>query len=123
MKRAVLLVAHGSKISGANEAIDQVVKALQTKEPATLFQTAFLELQSPDIAQGIELCLARAADEVVVVPYFVQTGRHVVQDIPKIVSEAQARHPAKMITLASYLGFDERIVSLIKDRVEEARRR
>lgn len=121
MKRAVLLVGHGSKLAGSSESINQTIEALRQEEPATLFQAAFLELQSPNIPEGIELCLNQGAEEVIVIPYFVQAGRHVVQDIPRIVSEARARHPEKNILLAEYLGFDPRMVSVIRDRIRQAR--
>ena len=121
MKQAVLLVGHGSKLSGSNNAIDQVIEALRKKEPTTLFQAAFLEIQSPNIPDGIEHCLQQGAEEVVVIPYFVQAGKHVVQDIPRIVSEAKAKYPQKNICLAEYLGFDSRIVSVVGDRIHESR--
>ncbi len=120
MKRAVLLVGHGSKLAGSNTALEQVIGALRQQVPAAFFQAAFLELQSPNILEGIELCLHQGADEVVVVPYFVQTGRHVVEDIPRIVAEAKARFPEKNILLAQYLAFDSRIVSVVVDRIREA---
>lgn len=122
MKRAVLLAGHGSKLAGSSGALDQVITELQKKEPATLFQAAFLELQSPSIPEAIELCLSHGADEVVVIPYFVQLGRHVVQDIPQIIADAKAKYPGKNIRLARYLGFDSRLVSLVQDRISEARR-
>ena len=120
MKRAVLLVGHGSKLAGSNDAMDQVIARLRQEEPATLFQAAFLEIQSPSIPEGIELCLKKSAEEVIVVPYFVQTGKHVVQDIPRIVAEAKMRYPQKEIRLAEYLGFDERIVAVVNDRIHQA---
>lgn len=122
MKCAVILAGHGSKLAGSSNALDQVVTELQNKEPATLFQAAFLELQSPSIPEAIELCLSQGADEVIMIPYFVQLGRHVVQDIPHIIAEAKAKHPGKNIRLAQYLGFDSRLVSLVQDRILEARR-
>ena len=122
MNRAVLLVGHGSKIEGSNDAMNRVVDELRRREPSTFFKTAFLELQSPSIPDGIHLCLQQGAEEIIVVPYFVQTGRHVVQDIPRIVQEAQAAHPKILISLANYLNFDSRIVSVVEDRIKSARR-
>lgn len=121
MKRAVLLIGHGSKIEGSSEAMDQVVEELRKRDPATLFQTAFLELQSPNIPNGIDFCVKQGAGEVIAVPYFVQTGKHVVHDIPRIIEEAKAAHPKIFISLADYLGFDPRITSIIEDRIKEAR--
>ena len=106
MERAVLLIGHGSKITGSSKALDQVLRALRAKESDTLFQAAFLELQSPSIPQAIEFCVSQGVEEIILIPYFVQMGRHVVQDIPQIVSEAKARYPQKHIRLAEYLGFD-----------------
>ena len=121
MKRAVLLVGHGSKLAGSKDAIDQVIEALRKTEPSTYFQAAFLELHPPNIPQGIDLCFNQGAEEVIVIPYFVQAGKHVVQDIPQIVSEAKTKYPGKNIRLADYLGFDSRIASVVSDRIRQAR--
>src|SRR3989338_7993485 len=120
MKRAVVLIGHGSHLTKADDAIGSVVYSLRKKEPDTVVEIAFLEIRSPNIPESIELVLSQGAEEVVLVPYFVQTGRHVVEDVPKIVSEAQAKHPGEKIRLAEYLGFDERIVSVVYDRIRKA---
>lgn len=122
MKRAVLLVGHGSKIEGSNEAMSLVIDELRRRDSSTLFQTAFLELQSPNIPDGINFCVHQGAEEIVVVPYFVQTGKHVVHDIPRIMSESKSAHPKIAISLSNYIGFDRRLVSLIEDRIKEARK-
>src|SRR3989338_8497187 len=121
MEQAVVLVGHGSKLAGSNEAIECVVKALEKKEPSTFFLVAFLELQSPNIPEAIRQSIEHGAREVIVIPYFVQTGRHVVQDIPKIVLEAQTAYPGVKVRLGEYLGFDERIVSVVFEKVRKAR--
>ena len=121
MNNSVLLVGHGSKLSGSGDALNQVLEALRKKDPSTFFQAAYLEIHPPNIPEGIKLCLTQGADEVVVIPYFVQSGKHVVQDIPRIVRETQAQFPSKIIRLGEYIGFDERIVSIISDRIREAR--
>lgn len=121
MKCSVVLVGHGSKLENSGEALNQVCEALRKKEPDTFFQVAFLEINSPSIPEAVDLCLAKGVDEVVVVPYFVQSGKHVNQHIPQIISEIQARYPTKSIRLTRHLDFDERIVSAIKDRILSAR--
>ncbi len=122
MNRAVLLVGHGSKIEGSDKAMNRVLDELRKHDPSTLFQAAFLELQSPNIPDGINMCIKQGAEEVIVVPYFVQTGRHVVQDIPRLIDEAKAAYPKIFISLAGYFGFDPRLVSMVEDRVKDARR-
>ena len=120
MKRSVVLVGHGSKLEHSGEALKQVCESLRKKEPDTFFQVAFLEITSPSIPEAVDLCFKQGADEVIIVPYFVQSGKHVNQHIPQIVSEIQARHPAKSIRLARHLDFDERIVAVVLDRIRVA---
>ncbi len=115
------MVGHGSKLSGSSDALNLVLVGLQKKEPATFFQAAFLEIRPPSIPEAIELCVNQGADEVIVIPYFVQAGKHVVQDIPKIVSEAKIKYPDRHIYLTDYLSFDERIISIVEDRIYRAR--
>lgn len=122
MKRAVLLVSHGSKMAGFDEAINRLVDDLKKQDALTFFKSAFLDVQAPNIPDGIRLCIEQGAEEVIVVPYFVQTGKHVVRDIPRIVEEAKAAHPNIQITLADYLGFDPRMTAMVKERIEQARR-
>ena len=121
MNRAVVLVGHGSQIENAGEALDRVCESLQKKEPGTIFRVGFLEITSPSIPEAVESCFAEGADEVIVLPYFVQSGKHVNRHIPEIVSELTAHYPAKKIRLARHLDFDERIVALVGDRIREAR--
>ena len=121
MKQSVLLVGHGSRLEGSEDALNQLAHALREREHSTFFQIAFLELRSPSIPEGIEICIHQGAEEVIVLPYFVQAGRHVVEDIPKIVASERQRYPDKKIFLANYLSFDERIASLVSDRIHQAR--
>ena len=43
----------------------------------------------------------------VVLPYFLSQGRHVVTDIPEQVRPKQEQHPQVRITIAPYLGAAE----------------
>lgn len=122
MKRAVVLAGHGSKLEHSGEALNRVCESLRKKEPGTFFQVAFLEINSPSIPEAVDLCLTQGADEVIIVPYFVQSGKHVKEHIPQIVLGIQARHPSKSIRLSRHLDFDKRIVSAIKVRILDARK-
>jgi sirohydrochlorin ferrochelatase len=121
MKKSVLIAGHGSKLKGANKPINLLVEALQKKEKPIFFIAAFLEIASPTIPEGIEICIKQGAEEIVVMPYFVQAGKHVMEDIPNLVQNARQKYSNKTILLADYLGFDERLVSLVSSRIEEAR--
>lgn len=102
--------------------MSRVVDELRRRDPSTSFQTAFLEFQSPNIPEGIDLAIQQGAKEVIVVPYFVQTGKHVVEDIPHLIRQAQTKYPKTVISLSNHIGFDPRMVSVIEDRIKEARK-
>ena len=91
--KALLIVAHGSRRETSNEEVRQITR--QVSEIAGdnfgLVTSGFLELVDPSIPDGIQQCIDAGATEVVVLPYFLSAGRHVVEDIPAEVRVAQ-RH-------------------------------
>jgi sirohydrochlorin ferrochelatase len=113
--RALLVVAHGSRREQSNEEVRALTAMLRQHATDEYSQVdcAFLELAEPSIPDGIEQCIAAGASEVVVLPYFLSAGRHVVKDIPADVALKQAEHPAVTITIAPYLGAAAGIVELM----------
>lgn len=113
--RALLVVAHGSRREQSNNEVRELTARLQQQAAGEYGQIAcaFLELAEPSIPEGIEQCIAAGADEVVVLPYFLSAGRHVVKDIPADVAGKQAEHPDVTISIAPYLGASAGIVELM----------
>ena len=106
MKTSLLLVAHGSRRESSNDEVREVADtmAAQGGEGYHQIRAAFLELAEPLIPDGILACLDDGADRVVVVPYFLSAGRHVVTDIPNEVDKARAQRPDADIVISPYLG-------------------
>ncbi len=118
-KIAVIIVGHGSRRPGFQKAMRRVADALKKKSDYFGVCCAYLEVASPSIPQAIESFAKKGADEIKVLPYFLLTGNHVEEDIPLIVKQTQKKIGSKAkITLCPYLGFDEKIVSLIEKRLK-----
>ena len=118
MKQSVVLVGHGSKLENSGEALHKVCVSLRKKEPDTFFQVAFLELNSPSIPEAVRLCVDSGAKQVKVLPYFVLGGNHVKNHIPDIMVNVKKEHRGKAsIVLCDYLGFHEKIVEVVKERL------
>ena len=114
---AVVLVGHGSKARDFDGAMRRVARRL-AHGPFRSVQCAYLEINYPSIPDAIRQAVERGAREVRILPYFVLSGRHVVHDIPGIVRTAKKLHGKKTrIRLCPYLGYDERIVGVVKDRL------
>lgn len=115
-----MLVGHGSKARGFDAAMRRVASALRKDPRYQKVLCAFLEVSSPSIPEAVSACVRQGAREVRVLPYFVLTGKHVIRDIPEIVREAARFHRGSArIVLCPYLGFDARIVAVVKQRIKE----
>jgi sirohydrochlorin ferrochelatase len=110
MTRAVLLVDHGSRLPEANALLEAVAARVRERLP---------DLAAPTIPEAIDACVAQGAGEIVLAPWFLSPGAHSVRDLPRIVEEAARRHPAVRIRCAAPLGFDERLVEVLLERLAE----
>jgi sirohydrochlorin ferrochelatase len=119
MSTAILLVAHGSPVAAANADLLRLVEIVRERSGYMIVEPAFLEGASPSIPDGIETCVRQGAGKVAVIPYFLLPGRHVAEDLPAFVAEARARHPYVTFVLGKHLGYDERLVQAVADRIRE----
>jgi sirohydrochlorin ferrochelatase len=120
VSRALLLVDHGSQLASANALLDRIADALRARRPGALVEVAHMELAEPSLAAGLARCAERGASEVIVCPYFLGPGRHTSRDIPQLVAQARAAHPALRVRVAEPLGFDERLVDVVLARADAA---
>jgi sirohydrochlorin ferrochelatase len=113
--KGLLLVAHGSRRAASNDEVRALASLLRTKASPDFDFTscAFLELAEPSIPDGIEQCIQQGAKHVLVLPYFLSAGRHVVTDIPEEVRLKQDEYPEIKIEIAPYLGASNSIVDIL----------
>lgn len=113
--KQLLIVAHGSRREASNEEIrtlaSQVAKYLQL--PVDTVQVAFLELATPSIETALKECFQQGTTEVKVLPYFLSSGTHVVNDLPGEIAAAQEIWPNKIIKLLPHIGAADSMISLI----------
>lgn len=116
--RAVLLVSHGSRLSQTKKEIIRLLQKLKKRLEADIFEYAFLEIEKPNISEGITMCVQRGAKEIILLLNFLNTGRHVDIDIPKIIREARRRYPHVTIRRTIPLGQHPGIIKLFRDIVQ-----
>ena len=121
-KTAVLIVGHGSRIKGFEKSLEKMASALKREGRFFLVQCAYLEITTPSLFTAIGRCVKKGAREVRVLPYFLLMGNHVKSDIPRIVVAARKKYKGQAkILLSPYLGFHEKIVAVINERLKRAR--
>ena len=113
--KALLLIAHGSRRQQSNDEV--VVLADKLKKNCagqySIIHAGFLELAETLIPDGIKKCVDEGASSIVVLPYFLNSGRHVIEDIPEIVNATKSLYPETDIKIAPHLGSSERMMDLL----------
>jgi sirohydrochlorin ferrochelatase len=120
MKTAILMMAHGSRIAEANNAGREVATMVQEMTGFEIVEVSFRELHEPNIQQGIDACVARGAERVLLMPYFLFMGAHVLHDLPEEIEEAKKRHPALIMEMGSHLGAHRKLAEIETERINEA---
>jgi sirohydrochlorin ferrochelatase len=112
---ALLLVAHGSRHQQSNDEVFELANQLKRDDSINydIVHTAFLDVAKPSIPEGIVACIKEGASSITLIPYFLNSGRHVVSDIPDIVKEAAKQHPDVSIKIAPHLGDSDLMAGLL----------
>ncbi|GAC1467249.1 MAG: CbiX/SirB N-terminal domain-containing protein [Isosphaeraceae bacterium] len=115
---AILLIAHGSRHSPANDDLHHLADRFARSREYSIVEACFLELAEPDIATGGERCIARGATQVLMIPYFLSAGVHLLRDLTAARDALQLRHPRIDFRLASALGPDPLLDELVRRRIQ-----
>lgn len=113
--KALLLIAHGSRRQQSNDEVVLLADKLKKNCAGQydIIHAGFLELAETLIPDGIRKCVDDGATSIVVLPYFLNSGRHVIEDIPEIVDETKTSYPDTDIKVASHLGASELMMDLL----------
>ena len=117
---ALLMIAHGSPDPSANAPIEEVTELVRARGGFADVTLCYLGLNTPLVDDAIDAQIARGQRLLVAVPYFLQLGGHVAEDLPALIDAARARHPGATILLAEHLSYDPLLVEVIARRVQEA---
>jgi sirohydrochlorin ferrochelatase len=116
---AVLLIAHGSRESAANDDLRDLAARLSAAGSYPIVEPCFLELAEPDIRRGGDRCVERGARQVLMIPYFLSAGVHLRRDLTAARDDLSRRHPSVEFRLASPLGPHPLLDQLVVARIHE----
>ena len=120
MKTAVLMMAHGSRIAEANNAAREVAAMVKEMTGFEIVEVSFREMHDPNIQQGIDACVARGADRILLMPYFLFPGAHVLHDLPEEIAEAKKRYPGLIMEMGEHLGAHRKLAEIEAERIGES---
>lgn len=113
----LLLMAHGTPLPAANAPLASIAAQLAGALGLANYTVAYLDCNAPTIPAGFAQLVAAGAEQIVALPYFLHLGRHVAEDLPTLVAEAQQTYGNTKIILAQHLDYDPRLAETVQARV------
>lgn len=117
----ILLIGHGSSDKNAHDAFIFTANALRPYFRNVRF--CFLELDRPNIEEGIGQAIKDDPTVILMMPYFLHKGTHIKKDVIKDVNKALEKHNFKDAFLGLHLGVDEKLVEILIERAREVEKR
>lgn len=120
MKKAVLFVGHGSRLEAGNEEVRQFIDQTRASiDSSLLVETCFLEFASPNIEEGIQICVEKGADEIHVIPIILLHAGHSKLHIPAEIEHAKEHFPNIEFTYGQTIGVHAKVIDILKTRLTE----
>lgn len=113
----VLIIGHGSKDPNAKLSIQYVIDGL--KSTYRNVDHCFLEIEEPNIQQGITKSEKNNPKVLVIVFYFLHEGAHVKRDIYEDLNPALEKSNLQKVLITKHIGTDEKMIDLIIERAKE----
>ena len=118
MKKALLIISHGSRRAASNEEVFALTDRIQALSPEQTVECAFLEITEPTVQQKIDELAANGITDIQVFPHFLAAGAHVTSDIPREIETARQKHPGMSFEILPHLGSLTKLPDLILKRVK-----
>ncbi|WP_394790169.1 sirohydrochlorin chelatase [Rhodoferax sp.] len=111
--RGVILFAHGSRDPLWRLPMEAVAAQVAAADPQVQVACAYLELTEPDLPSTAKHMVDQGAQQLTVVPLFLGMGKHVREDLPLLMHDLRAQHPAVEFTLQAAVGENPKLVALL----------
>jgi sirohydrochlorin ferrochelatase len=119
-KNAIILLGHGSRVPAAGKHMEKVAEGLKKKYGYTIVEVCYMSRLGPHFPEIFEKCVEQGATSVMVIPYFLHDGLHLVLDIPEMIQEEARLYPKVKVVLGKNLGFDELLIDLVERRISDS---
>lgn len=119
MKTAVIILGHGSRGEGAGDVLPRIVAEVKRLGGFEIVEHAFLQYVQPALDEALRRCVEAKAERIVIVPFFMQAGAHVTQDIPTLADSGRKRYPGIDIIVTNFAGAHPLMANIVVDLVRQ----
>lgn len=121
----VIILCHGSRgvrgVIEVPETLRRVTEGVRhLLPPGVEVIGAALQFNRPTLQEAMKTLIVWGVHRIIIVPYFLFSGRHITEEIPKIIEEFECAYPERQFILANPLGLEEHYISRTVKRIEEA---
>ncbi|OUM01898.1 sirohydrochlorin chelatase [Variovorax sp. JS1663] len=109
----IVLLAHGSRDVRWRAPVEAVARRVAERDPAVLVRCAYLELSQPDLHAAAAELVAAGSARIRVLPLFLGMGKHLREDLPRLLEDLRARHPQVPVELARAVGEEPQVIDLL----------
>ncbi len=115
----MIIVAHGSRKKESALQVAALCKKVFEKSGNQFdkVEYAFLQFGDPLLTDKIEDLVQNGVKKIIVFPFFIAAGSHILKDIPELVENAGRIHPRVDFSITRHLGVIESIEDLILTEV------
>ena len=111
MRRGLLLFAHGARDVRWAAPFADVAQRVRAAGPDLAVELAFLEFMSPGLVEAGRRLAEAGCTMVDVLPLFLGAGGHVRADVPRLLGQLAAAHPATHWRLHGPIGEAEAVLA------------
>ena len=111
--QGIVLFAHGSRDARWRAPVEAVARRVAELGPQVKVVCAYLELIEPDLRTATDRLVAEGASAIRVVPLFLGMGKHVREDLPRLLDELRALHPTVDFSLTRAVGEEPEVIELL----------
>ncbi|MDP3921005.1 MAG: CbiX/SirB N-terminal domain-containing protein [Candidatus Omnitrophota bacterium] len=117
--KAILLISHGSRAHETQEEVLRLVKSLREEAGYPILEHAFLDIESPSVPEAVASCVNQGAAEIVVLLNFLNSGKHILNDIPHLIREAREKYPQVAFKVPPHIGAHPQMPTLFLDLIKQ----
>jgi sirohydrochlorin ferrochelatase len=118
---AVIILFHGSRAEGSGRAVKRIIADIRKRDEYDIVCEAYLQYGSPRISDAVDNCVKQHAENIVIVPFFMQPGAHVTRDIPAFIQTLKKKHLEVEIMITDFVGAHPLMTDIVMDLVKKSR--
>ncbi len=112
---ALVLFAHGARDAQWAEPFRSLQKTVSGRRPDLTVELAFLELMEPALGDCVAHLVRDGHQRITIAPLFLAQGGHLKKDLPLLLKDLGARHPAAAIKMLPPIGEVTELLNAIAD--------